>query len=231
MFELRLLAPEDRVETVSDALEALERGGSTVFDAFPINVADPKTFIGLLIGGSIAFLFSALAIALPNNTSYIHLTAAFVFVQGLGYWFVWQDPPANLGIVKLGIVYKAIFSGLAFYYLAIGELLHPAFLIFAVADVLVLGLVVLLFNPSGPEAQAWGVVISTDKDLVQVVRLLLAHRAGLLVLRLALLVGLVGIFDDRDTVGQLERGPGLHDGSLVHDDQVVGSLGCRAGSK
>src|SRR5438132_11635962 len=27
-----------------------------------INVADPKTFIGLLIGGSIAFLFSALAI-------------------------------------------------------------------------------------------------------------------------------------------------------------------------
>lgn len=83
-------------------------------------------------------LFSALGIALPNNTSYIHLTAAFVFVQGLGYWFVWQDPPANLGIVKLGIVYKAIFSGLAFYYLAIGELLHPAFLVFAVADLLFL---------------------------------------------------------------------------------------------
>ncbi len=32
------------------------------FELFPINVADPGTFIGLLIGGSIAFMFSALAI-------------------------------------------------------------------------------------------------------------------------------------------------------------------------
>jgi K(+)-stimulated pyrophosphate-energized sodium pump len=35
---------------------------ATVFTRIQINVADPKTFIGLLIGGSIAFLFSALAI-------------------------------------------------------------------------------------------------------------------------------------------------------------------------
>jgi K(+)-stimulated pyrophosphate-energized sodium pump len=33
-----------------------------VFDLLPINVADPKVFIGLLIGGSVPFLFSALAI-------------------------------------------------------------------------------------------------------------------------------------------------------------------------
>jgi K(+)-stimulated pyrophosphate-energized sodium pump len=33
-----------------------------VFTKIQINVADPKTFIGLLIGGSVAFLFSALAI-------------------------------------------------------------------------------------------------------------------------------------------------------------------------
>ncbi len=79
-------------------------------------------------------LFAALGIALPNNTSYIHLTAAFVFVQGLGYWLVYSDAPANLGIVKLGIVYKAIFAGLAFFYLAIGQLIHPTFLIFALAD-------------------------------------------------------------------------------------------------
>jgi hypothetical protein len=35
-------------------------------------------------------------------------------------------------------VYKAIFGGLAFYYLAIGELLHPVFLVFGVADLLFL---------------------------------------------------------------------------------------------
>ena len=79
-------------------------------------------------------LFSALGIALPNNTSYIHLTAAFVFVQGLGYWFVYQDMSGNRGIVKLGIVYKAAFAALGLYYAAIGQLLHPIFLVFAVVD-------------------------------------------------------------------------------------------------
>ncbi|HUO48108.1 MAG TPA: sodium/proton-translocating pyrophosphatase, partial [Acidimicrobiales bacterium] len=36
--------------------------GSAVFRLFQINVSDPKTFIGLLIGGSVAFIFSSLAI-------------------------------------------------------------------------------------------------------------------------------------------------------------------------
>ncbi|OWY61071.1 hypothetical protein B7486_65770 [cyanobacterium TDX16] len=40
-----------------------------MFDAFPINVADPKTFIGLLIGGSIAFMFSSLAIRAVGRTA------------------------------------------------------------------------------------------------------------------------------------------------------------------
>jgi K(+)-stimulated pyrophosphate-energized sodium pump len=37
--------------------------------ATQINVADPKTFIGLLIGGSVAFLFSALAIRAVGRTA------------------------------------------------------------------------------------------------------------------------------------------------------------------
>jgi K(+)-stimulated pyrophosphate-energized sodium pump len=63
------------IETIADevlgaeAVEELERSGRTVFDAFPINVADPKTFIGLLIGGSIAFLFSTLAIRAVGRTA------------------------------------------------------------------------------------------------------------------------------------------------------------------
>ncbi len=43
--------------------------GQSIFDAIPINVADPKTFIGLLIGGSIAFMFSALAIRAVGRTA------------------------------------------------------------------------------------------------------------------------------------------------------------------
>jgi hypothetical protein len=98
-------------------------------------------------------LFDVLEIALPNNISYIHLTAAFVFVQGLGYWFVYQDPPANRGIVKLGVAYKFAFAALGFYYLAIGELLHPLFLAFSVLDFLFLvGFVMFLRSFGGSEA-------------------------------------------------------------------------------
>jgi len=50
-------------------VEALKQTPRGVFDKIPINVADPKTFIGLLIGGSIAFLFSALAIRAVGRTA------------------------------------------------------------------------------------------------------------------------------------------------------------------
>jgi K(+)-stimulated pyrophosphate-energized sodium pump len=63
------------IETIADevlgttGVDDLERVGQTVFDAFPINVADPGVFIGLLIGGSIAFLFSSLAIRAVGRTA------------------------------------------------------------------------------------------------------------------------------------------------------------------
>jgi K(+)-stimulated pyrophosphate-energized sodium pump len=40
-----------------------------VFDVVQINLAEPKQFIGLLIGGSVAFLFSALAIRAVGRTA------------------------------------------------------------------------------------------------------------------------------------------------------------------
>jgi len=93
----------------------------------------------LVLGAGFFFLygplFDAFGIALPNNTSYIHLTAAFVFVQGLGYWFVYQDAEENRGIVKIGVAYKAAFSALALYYLVIGQLIHPVFALFGLLDV------------------------------------------------------------------------------------------------
>jgi len=83
-------------------------------------------------------IFALLNIQEPNNTSYIHLTAAFVFVQGVGYWLVYQDPLANLGIVKLGIIYKAAYTMVALYYLVLGQLLSAIFAWLAIADVLFL---------------------------------------------------------------------------------------------
>jgi hypothetical protein len=98
-------------------------------------------------------LFHALGIALPNNTSYIHITTAYIFVQGLSYWFVYRDPLKNVDIVKVGIVYKVIYVGLAAYYLAVGQLLSSVFAWLAVADLIFLVLFVR-FVMQAPRAAA-----------------------------------------------------------------------------
>ncbi len=64
---IETIADED--ESLRGVVEAAEAAGGTLFDAIPINVADPKTFIGLLIGGSIAFMFSSLAIRAVGRTA------------------------------------------------------------------------------------------------------------------------------------------------------------------
>jgi K(+)-stimulated pyrophosphate-energized sodium pump len=53
----------------SGVVDKLIAGPRGVFDAIPINVADPKVFIGLLIGGSVPFLFSSLAIRAVGRTA------------------------------------------------------------------------------------------------------------------------------------------------------------------
>ena len=55
------------IETAGNRARASTR--VDVFGVVQINVADPKTFIGLLIGGSVAFLFSGLAIRAVGRTA------------------------------------------------------------------------------------------------------------------------------------------------------------------
>jgi K(+)-stimulated pyrophosphate-energized sodium pump len=50
------------IETIGQQIPSLHATGAKLFSIIQINVANPTTFIGLLIGGSIAFLFSSLAI-------------------------------------------------------------------------------------------------------------------------------------------------------------------------
>nr|MBA2609799.1 sodium-translocating pyrophosphatase [Actinomycetota bacterium] len=54
-----------------EQIDRLLTGPRGVFDnrLLTINVADPKTFIGLLVGGSIAFMFSSLAIRAVGRTA------------------------------------------------------------------------------------------------------------------------------------------------------------------
>jgi K(+)-stimulated pyrophosphate-energized sodium pump len=61
------------IETVGTSADQFKdmifEGGETVFDHVFINVADPKVFIGLLIGGAVPFLFSSLAISAVSRTA------------------------------------------------------------------------------------------------------------------------------------------------------------------
>ncbi|HUG75108.1 MAG TPA: sodium-translocating pyrophosphatase [Acidimicrobiia bacterium] len=72
------------IETISGEL-GLEATGSALFTQFEtsINVADPATFIGLLIGGSIAFMFSSLAIrAVARSASVVVQEVRRQFADG-----------------------------------------------------------------------------------------------------------------------------------------------------
>lgn len=99
------------------------------------------------------WLFDALGVAPPANTSYIHITAAYVFMQGLGYWFVARDMLRNVDIVKLGVIYKALYIAMSVYYLAIGELLHEVFAWFAVFDLIFLVLFIAFLTKALPSAR------------------------------------------------------------------------------
>jgi hypothetical protein len=101
-----------------------------------------------LLLGFVFFLFykgiySVFRIELPQNPAYLQLSAAFVFVQGILYFFVCLNLKRNIDIVKVGVVYKTVYTGVAFYYWAIGELPHPMFALFGFLDLIFLVLFVL----------------------------------------------------------------------------------------
>jgi K(+)-stimulated pyrophosphate-energized sodium pump len=53
----------------AELIESLKDTPAGIFSAIQINVADPKVFIGLLIGGAVPFLFSGLAIRAVGRTA------------------------------------------------------------------------------------------------------------------------------------------------------------------
>ncbi len=140
-------------------LEMAGPGTLSFFKTFFLVAALYDVVLGAVFFFFYGPIFDLLNVALPDNTSYLHLTAGFVFVQGIGYWFVYRNMLRNVDLVKLGVIYKGIYSLVAVYYLAIGELPDAVFAWFAVLDVLfLLGFVrfLMLVGPVGlePEARA-----------------------------------------------------------------------------
>jgi hypothetical protein len=80
-------------------------------------------------------ILDAIDMELPPHIAYIQLAAIFILVQGFSYLLVWRDAWSNLGIVWVGVAYKASYSVLAFWYLALGRLPSTFFLPWAVIDI------------------------------------------------------------------------------------------------
>jgi len=83
-------------------------------------------------------IFEWLPMTLPPHVSYIQLSAIFVFIQGLSYLLVYLDPLTNLGIVKVGVAYKASYAALAAYYLVTDQIPAMFFAWFGLFDFLFL---------------------------------------------------------------------------------------------
>jgi hypothetical protein len=124
---------------LSYAKVKLQQGANMTNRAFYKGVFAVAAIYDLAIG--IVFflfyktIFSIFDIQLPQIPVYIHLLAAFVFVQGITYGFVYFNLE-NVDIIKIGIVYKIVYMALAFYYWAVGGLPHPLFGLFGVFDLI-----------------------------------------------------------------------------------------------
>ena len=115
----------------------LEQGGSIGFyRTFFVVAAAYDGILGALFFAFYAPIYQYFAIPVPENLVYLHMIAAFVFVQGLGYWFVSRDMIRNVDLVKVGAVYKAVYVLVSLNALMTGQLPHTIFAWFAACDVL-----------------------------------------------------------------------------------------------
>ena len=92
-------------------------------------------------------------IAVPNYPVFHQGGAAFVFVMGVGFYFVYLNMYRNVDIVKIGIIFKSVYTALAFYYVFI-ENMPWVFLVFGVLDLVFIMLFILFLRAFKREVKA-----------------------------------------------------------------------------
>ncbi len=91
--------------------------------------------------GSVFFIFmdfifdSILNLPLPTYPAFYQVAAAFVFVMGIGFYFVYLNMYRNIDIVKVGIAFKVFYTGVAFYYVFV-ENMPLIFSVFGFLDLI-----------------------------------------------------------------------------------------------
>ncbi len=97
--------------------------------------------LGLLFFFFYKPIYSYFDITLPPYPMYLQMSAAFVIAMGIGYYFIYRNLYRNIDLVKLGIVYKLVYSGLTSYFY-FANLADIVFFWFAIFDVIFLALFV-----------------------------------------------------------------------------------------
>lgn len=91
----------------------------------------------LLLGLAFFFFYEPVYayfnITLPTYPVYLQMAAAFVIAMGVGYYFVYRNLYRNIDLVKLGVVYKLVYSGLTSYFY-FADLANITFFWFALID-------------------------------------------------------------------------------------------------
>ncbi len=73
--------------------------------------------LGFIFFAFLRFFFEDLfRIPYPLYPAFFQAAAAFVFVMGVGFYFVYRNMYRNIDIVKVGITFKVFYTGLAFYH-------------------------------------------------------------------------------------------------------------------
>jgi K(+)-stimulated pyrophosphate-energized sodium pump len=130
------------IETIGEQLPSLHATGAKLFSIIQINVANPKTFIGLLIGGSIGFLFSSLAIrAVGRSAGTVVLEVRRQFREHPGIMDYTEKPEygrvisictaaaqRELATPALLAILSPVIVGFGINYLALGAFLAGAIL-------------------------------------------------------------------------------------------------------
>lgn len=98
--------------------------------------------LGLIFFFGYQSIYSFFHITLPDYPMYLQMAVAFVIAMGVGYYFVYRNMYRNIDLVKLGVVYKGVYSGLTGYFYFAG-LAHILYFWFAVIDFIFLVLFVL----------------------------------------------------------------------------------------
>jgi K(+)-stimulated pyrophosphate-energized sodium pump len=130
------------IETIGQQIPSLHATGAKLFSAIQINVANPTTFIGLLIGGSVAFLFSSLAIrAVGRSAGTVVLEVRRQFREHPGIMDYTEKPEygrvisictaaaqRELATPALLAILTPVIVGFGLNYLALGAFLAAAIL-------------------------------------------------------------------------------------------------------